>query len=57
MDPQFAGDVMGKDVGGYVRLVADPGPDRYVIHPAMRPGLGEDTLLRPTALTHLYHLF
>lgn len=30
-----------------MRLVADPVPDRDLIHSAMRPGLGEDTLLRP----------
>ena len=45
LDLQFAGEVAGKDVGEYVRLVSNPDPDRHVIHLAMRLEFGEDTCL------------
>ena len=50
LDPELSGEVVGKDAGEHVRLVSDPGSDRYVIHLAMRLELGEDTLLRSPAL-------
>ena len=46
LDPELSGKVVGEDADEYVRLVSDPGPDRYVIRLAMCPELGEDTLLR-----------
>ena len=47
LDLEFAGEVVGKDAGEHVELVADPCPDRYVIHLAVRLEFGEDALLRP----------
>ena len=49
LDPQFAGEVVGRDAGEHVRLVSGPDPGRHAIHLAMRPGFGEDALLRPPA--------
>ena len=40
---------MSENAGEHVQLVADSGPDRYVIHLAVRLELGEDALLRATA--------
>ena len=50
LNPQFAGGVAGRDADERVQLLSDPGPDRYAIHSAMRPGFREDALLRPAAL-------
>ena len=50
LDPEFSGEVVGEDAGEHVQLVSDSDPDRYVIHLAMRPELGEDTPMRPQAL-------
>ena len=47
---EFASEVVGKNAGKHVQLVAGPNPDRHVIHLAMRLEFGEDALLRPSTL-------